>query len=364
MCCGFLPWSLRRSSISKSSKTLFDGIPRINVHPSNAGGEIWEIPDHKSSIPLPWLQPTASTALRIPFLLPLLLGSVASMSEPKPAFADTTPLNSDEIEINITGNYIGLSLTDVKYKESLRVRIDDVKSDAEEVLNKVRPGYFIVSVNGASVEGLSRVKIAEKIKEASRPLRLVFRDPKLFVQQLNTNTFGDLTSLSTQVLPTSNQYGGRPPQIIRVTRVNVPATTSVLRSKVLKSRDVVEVVYEAYDVDGKKIGGMKNFATDDTTAYFVIGSDTSPQIYNKPPPPTTERKSTPLTLSSDDEIAKSLEMSLKKAVPKIVQQLMVGMCVGETRRIEVPAVLQEGQTDFTKPNVVYVVRLISINGEI
>jgi aspartyl/asparaginyl beta-hydroxylase (cupin superfamily) len=44
-----------------------------------------------------------------------------------------------------------------------------------------------VSVDGRNVEGLSRAEIADVIKAASRPLKLVFRDPTAFFMQLNSS---------------------------------------------------------------------------------------------------------------------------------------------------------------------------------
>jgi hypothetical protein len=271
-------------------------------------------------------------------------------------------INSDEVEIQVQGGYVGLSLADDKYKESMRVRIDAIKPDAESsVVSNVERGFILVSVNGASVEGLSRVRVAEKIRDASRPMRLGFRNPKLFNMQLNSSINGDIAMLSTQVLPASNQNGGRLPQIIRVTRLSIPPASSQLRSRVAGIGDVVEIVYESFDSDGVKVGGMKDVSSDEACAFLVLGSDATPQFYQRPPPPTLERKSTPL---NDDELSGDEFGDKQTKLPKIAQQLMVGMCCGETRKIEIPAVLQEGQTDSSRPNSCILVRMLSINGEI
>jgi len=312
----------------------------------------------------------AAAATKVGTQKALILGSTlwvflstSSALEPQSAVAGLD-LMSDEVEVKVDGQYLGLSLSDVKYKESTRVQVDAVKPDAErDVVGKIRPGFIVVSVNGASVEGVNRERVAERIKEAPRPIKLVCRNPRLFFQQLNSTNYGDLAQASTQVLPANNNPSNpRPPQVLRVLRLDIPQSKES-RSRVAALGDVVEIVYEKVGSDGENIGGMKDSTSDEATAFLALGSDIPLQVYKKTAPLSSAPKSTPLTAPEDTSSDGDL-YGRRGFLPAAVMMAMQGMCIGERRSIEIPPVLQEGQLDFSSPRGInYIIRLISINGE-
>jgi hypothetical protein len=92
----------------------------------------------------------------VPIITALIWSSTAAASR-----AAGNSLLSDEVEVVVRGDYLGLGLVDVSYGGAYRVTVQSIKNDAEaSVASAVRPGMVLVSVNGDSVEGLSRNDIA------------------------------------------------------------------------------------------------------------------------------------------------------------------------------------------------------------
>lgn len=94
-------------------------------------------------------------------------------------------LRSDEIQLELTGDYLGLGLLLEDYKSVSRVVVSSVKDDAPtNCKNVVKPGFVLVSVGSINVEKMPLTDVAATLKSARRPVRLVFRDttgePKVF----------------------------------------------------------------------------------------------------------------------------------------------------------------------------------------
>lgn len=123
------------------------------------------------------------------------------------------PLTSDEVELTTDATYLGIGLSDVSYsqdsksKSSNRVIVSSIQADADiNVKEILKPNMILVAVNGESVEGkYNREQISQLLKSLllipKSSLRLVFRDPSLFANQLNTSSHA--TSLAVTNTGTS-----------------------------------------------------------------------------------------------------------------------------------------------------------------
>ncbi len=95
------------------------------------------------------------------------------------------PLLSDEIQLQLTGDYLGLGLGVEAYKDASKVIVTSVKADAPVACKSViRPGFVLVSVGGRSVGGMALADVGAAVKQAPRPTTLVFRDPAAFMQTI------------------------------------------------------------------------------------------------------------------------------------------------------------------------------------
>ena len=86
-------------------------------------------------------------------------------------------LRSDEVQIELSDDYLGLGLLLDEYKGVSRVVVSSVKDDApSNCKNVVKPGFVLVSVGPVYVEKMPLTAVAATLKSAPRPVRLVFRD--------------------------------------------------------------------------------------------------------------------------------------------------------------------------------------------
>ena len=86
-------------------------------------------------------------------------------------------LRSDEIQLDLTDDYLGLGLLLEDYKGVSRVVVSSIKDDAPtNCKNVVKPGFVLVSVGSINVEKMPLTEVAVTLKNARRPVRLVFRD--------------------------------------------------------------------------------------------------------------------------------------------------------------------------------------------
>lgn len=254
-------------------------------------------------------------------------------------------LYSDEVSVKVkprTGGdelYLGVSLVDADYRGSTRCVVGSVKADApSNVRSLLGPGMVLSSINGKNVEGYKREEVAKRIKEIKAPVELIFRDPNLLFQRLNSTTNQDIV-LTSMILPPSKGADKFPAQVLRVERLEVPA---IPRGGFLPSAavgDVLEVSYRVETLEptvnapgtllqGSDPAGIilpAKSKLSDLTQFFVLGTGT------KTPFP-------------------------QELIRPEVLLLLRGMVVGELRRIDLPALLSQGT------GLRLDLRLVSING--
>ena len=244
-----------------------------------------------------------------------------------------TALKSDEVAVTYEGGYLGLGLSEVSYRGSVRVIVDAVKNDAPvPILSIVRPGMILVSVNGDNVEGYRREAIATRI-QALPSKSLIFRDPDILFSLLNSTSADTPMLVTTSILPASKNgsrqvEGMDGEQVLRVERVE-RAPGFGLRSAA--TGDVLEVSFRL--LRGKEVLESSGPALlpagapmSQETQFFVLGA-------NKHPVSTALLRPEGLLL-------------------------LRGMCVGERRDVDFPPTYSaDGKAPLHLE-----VRLLSING--
>ena len=145
----------------------------------------------------------------------------------------TYVLMSDEFELLVDSEPIGLGLVATEYKQFSRIVVKSIKEYApENVQSRVREGMVLIGINGGSIEGSSTLEeVYLQIKNAAKPIRLLFRDPQLFYQLVQGQVQGDADAAqnssaepqgralyTTSLLPRKGQF---PQQILSVERINV-----------------------------------------------------------------------------------------------------------------------------------------------
>ena len=152
----------------------------------------------------------------------------------------TSVLMSDEFELLVDSEPIGLGLVATEYKQFSRIVVKSIKEYApENVQSRVREGMVLIGINGGSIEGSSTLEeVYLQIKNATKPIRLLFRDPQLFYQLVQGQVQGDADAAqnssaepqrralyTTSLLPRKGQF---PQQILSVERINVSTVHSLL----------------------------------------------------------------------------------------------------------------------------------------
>lgn len=259
------------------------------------------------------------------------------------AAAQAAQLYSDEVSVSIKprtggdGLYLGVSLVDAEYRGATRCVVGTIKADApSSVRSLLGPGMVLSSINGENVEGYKREEVAKRIKEIKTPVELIFRDPNLLFQRLNSTTNKD-SVLTSLILPPSKGTDRFPAQVLRIERLEVPAASP--RGDFLPSAavgDVLEVSYRVEKLESTPATLLQSSdptgiilpaksKLSDQTQFFVLGTGT------KTPFP-------------------------QELIRPEVLLLLRGMVVGELRRIDLPALLSQGT------GLRLDLRLVSING--
>lgn len=270
----------------------------------------------------------------------------------------TNVLRSDEVQLQLTGDYLGLGLSLEVYKDTSNVVVSSVKADAPtECKNIVKPGFFLVSVAGQSVERMPLAELAVIVKKSPRPTVLVFRDPTAFVKSVQ----GAFAGTVAETAISENE-------VLRVERVaeNGGAMTAAACIRPAAVGDVCEVSYTV-KVGDRVVDGVTEVAPlgappSDDSFYFVLGSAGSSAA--------TSGSSTSLASNNGNAVeGKCKGLALP---PSWDKYSMAGMCVGEKRRISVPPSLAFGSAGLSNskskvevpPNtpLVIEVRLLSLNG--
>jgi hypothetical protein len=141
----------------------------------------------------------------------------------------TSILMSDEFELLVDSEPIGLGLVATEYKQFGRIVVKSIKEYApENVKSRVREGMVLIGIDGRSIEGSSTLEeVYLQIKNAAKPIRLMFRDPQLFYQlvQGDSDTAQNSSAepqgralYTTSLLPRKGLF---PQQILSVERINV-----------------------------------------------------------------------------------------------------------------------------------------------
>ena len=266
--------------------------------------------------------------------------------------ADTSfpSLMMDETEVMLTGDYLGLGLVVEPYKDNAlsQIVVASVKNDAPAAARAaVKPGYVLVAVGGMRVAaGSTLAQVAQALRAAPRPVRLIFRDNTAFVAAL---TLFPGTAAETAVSDG---------EVLRVERVaetgGAAVSAAAMCAEPARLGDVVEVSYSVRTAaDGILVDGADTVVPagappSDSSFFFVLGS--------------------PGAAGGDDGKGAGLP-------PGWDRYTVVGMCVGELRRATVPGSLAFGRTGLegggekrdgmrVRPGeaVVVDVRLLSLNG--
>ena len=160
------------------------------------------------------------------------------------------PLMTDEFEISISTDNVGLKLQQETYKGFPVVTVnaildEKIKGDHPEL----RVGAIVTKVGEVSTSGITLNEISKAFKMQSRPLIVQFRDPSRFFETLDSasNSSPPLRVITTSYLPGNTRDEGAPEQIIRVERIQMPPVEQRTRSA--QYLDVMEIQYIA-QIDG------------------------------------------------------------------------------------------------------------------
>jgi FKBP-type peptidyl-prolyl cis-trans isomerase len=276
---------------------------------------------------------------------------------------------SDEVAFTISksdlqkrvrgGGGLGLELGETSFKTNFRVIVKSVAPNSLAESLGIKPGFVVVSVNGADAERTNASGVAiyfSRAVEAALAARdgsltLTFRDPSKFRKELenfpvtaDNGGESSIATVSTKVAPAGTSSskpgvfdGEQNDQVITVSQLIPP---KVCRRRATTD-DLVEISYigqvaetgaifdgSAVKINGEGIPGRGN----DISLYFVLGK----QPFGQFPP--------------------GWDVG------------MDGMCVGERRRLLIPPVLAFGSVGVPRrgipPNATlqYDITLVSING--
>jgi len=290
------------------------------------------------------------------------IGSTDFSKVPPPATVTSKKaVPSDEFTVmfgkeDILNNSLGIELQNVEFRTNRRVQVKAVQEGSIADLLGVSKFLVVVAVNGESTERTDakgvQFMVSKAIQEirngkVDKDLEIIFRDPEIFLNQLRNIEEGEV--VTTQVAPSGDttqrtQSGkakgditSQDEQRYSVTQVKPP----VMCNRRAQTDDLLEISYvgsivetglifdgSAVTIDGKGIPGRGN----DVSLYFVLGK----QPFGQFPP--------------------GWDVGL------------VGMCVGERRRLTIPPVLAYGSTGVPRRRIPpdatlqYDVTLVSLNG--
>ena len=246
-------------------------------------------------------------------------------------------LNSDEFEIVFAANEnLGLSLTERQYKGfpvSIVSKVRDVELATAHP--ELKEGAVISKVNDVTVDGIPLKDIVSKIKVTDPPLKIRFRDPSSYFEQLDSTVPQPLRVVSSSYLPANARDAGAQEQLIVVERLSLPPPEERRRSANLL--DVMEIQYTAR-VAGKEeeLGVVDSSAErappgySTKSIYYVLGQQNGPP--GKFPP--------------------GWDLTLR------------GMVQGEVRKISLPYTLAYDRKGSGRvppfANLVYIVKLVSL----
>lgn len=272
---------------------------------------------------------------------------------------------SDEVVVTVNKDDLkkeglGLELRDIEFRTNLRVFVKSVQPNSLAERLGIQKDWIVVALNGKSTERTNAegvtIMLANAIKEATKnnDIQFTFRDPSIFRERLQAlSEEGGVVggSVTTQVAPAGETTQRRPDGSIKpgksvTEQTDQRVTVTQLEAPKLCKRgattdDLLEISYvgriyetgEIFDgsavkINGDGIPGRGN----DVSLFFVLGK----QPFGQFPP--------------------SWDVGL------------VGMCVGERRRLIIPPVLAYGSGGLPRRGIPpdatlqYDITLVSLNG--
>ena len=263
-------------------------------------------------------------------------------------------LLSDEFEIDFEGGSLGIGLQE---NGSKGFPVTTVNKIVDESLLMKFPdlceGAIVTQVASKPVDGKPLRDIAAAVKAAERPLKVRFRDPSRFFEQLDSAKGKPKRVVSTSYLPANARDAGAAEQIITVLRLGLPEADAQERQRSVNYLDAIEFQYvaqiadtqlvdDAYLADDSKINSLP--IVDSSAARSPPGSSGKTIYY------VVGQMSGPIGL----QIPPGWDLTLR------------GMVKGEKRRIALPYTIaydRKGSKDGAIPpfaTVIYTVKLVDV----
>jgi len=247
---------------------------------------------------------------------------------------------------------LGLELVDVEFRTNLRVVVKRVQDKSLANSLGIQKGWIFIGINGQSTERTNSEGVARMLASVKGDsIELAFRDPEIIQDKLRSLGNDGEVTVSTMVAPAgdttqSNRDGTvkigasvsqEGDQKLSVTQLEA----SKMCKRAAKTDDLMEISYvgrvvetgEIFDGSTVKINGNSIPGRgDDVSLYFVLGK----QPFGQFPP--------------------GWDVGL------------VGMCVGERRRLVIPPALAYGSKGVPRRKIPpdatlqYDITLFSLNG--
>lgn len=137
-------------------------------------------------------------------------------------------LLSDEIEVIIDSDPIGIGLIELKYKNNKRIIINSIKEYANNNIKLLlKKNMILLSINNINIEGKDLDYVLNMIKETIKPFKFIFRDNLLFYQLIknpidhisNSNNNNNNRVIYKTCLLNNNQIKDK--QILTVEKIKV-----------------------------------------------------------------------------------------------------------------------------------------------
>lgn len=268
------------------------------------------------------------------------------------------PTATDEVHIVISkedlrGNGLGLELAEIEFRTNLRVYVKSVQPNSLGEAMGIQKDWIVVSINGQSTErtnaqGVTQILLSA-IRDKSDSVDFCFRDPSIFREKLQNLSPNE--SVTTQVAPAGDTTQRRSDGSVKpgrsvTSQTDQKVTVTQLMAPPMCQRgattdDLLEISYvgrvletgqifdgSAVRINNEGIPGRGN----DVSLYFVLGK----QPFGQFPP--------------------GWDVGL------------VGMCVGERRRLIIPPGLAYGSGGLPRRGIPpdatlqYDISLVSLNG--
>lgn len=297
--------------------------------------------------------------------------NLVTTDTPLPVFNQSESVATDEFDITIpysafrpstdenanSGSkpILGIELGELIFRTNRRIFIQSIAPSSIASEYKIQKNWVLVSINGESTERTDRKGVQIMVKqaiEAKGDLKFRFREPGSFQSQIRDLENSSDGTVTTQIAPAGDTTQRRQDGSVKFfekerEQTDQKLSVSQLKPPLLCNRkadvdDLLEISYTGTVLETGKLfdgstiningGGSVPGRAGDITVFFVLGK----QPFGQFPP--------------------GWDVGL------------MGMCVGERRRIIVPPVLGYGSAGVPRRGIppdatlVYDVSLISMNG--